>query len=33
MPKQKKHLTRKKTKAHGKADIVPFLLKQKLLIY
>ena len=30
MPKQKKHLTRKKTKARGKADIVPFLLKQKL---
>lgn len=30
MPKKKKHLTRKKTKARGKADIVPFLLKQKL---
>lgn len=32
MPKQKKQLTRKKakTKARGKADIVPFLLKQKL---
>ena len=30
MPKQKKHLTRKKAKARGKADIVPFLLKQKL---
>ena len=30
MRKQKKHLTRKKTKARGKADIVPFLLKQKL---
>ena len=30
MPKPKKHLTRKKTKARGKADIVPFLLKQKL---
>ena len=32
MPKHKKHLTRKKakTKARGKADIVPFLLKQKL---
>ena len=32
MPKQKKHLTRKKakTKARGKADIIPFLLKQKL---
>ena len=30
MPKQKKHLTRKKTKARGKADIVPLLLKQKL---
>ena len=30
MPKKKKHLTRKKTKARGKADIIPFLLKQKL---
>ena len=30
MPKQKKHLTRKKIKGRGKADIVPFLLKQKL---
>ena len=32
MAKQKKHLTRKKAKvkARGKADIVPFLLKQKL---
>ena len=30
MHKKKKHLTRKKTKARGKADIVPFLLKQKL---
>ena len=30
MPKKKKHLTRKKAKARGKADIVPFLLKQKL---
>ena len=32
MAKQKKHITRKKAKvkARGKADIVPFLLKQKL---
>jgi len=32
MPLKKKHLTRKikKTKAKGKGDIVPFLLKQKL---
>ena len=30
MPKKKKHLTRKKTKARGKADIVPLLLNQKL---
>lgn len=30
MSKQKKHLTRKKTKGRGKAEIVPFLLKQKL---
>ena len=34
MPLQKKHLTRKRkranVKAKGKADIVPFLLKQKL---